>query len=205
MIDKIILDIDGTTWNLIKCITDIYNEDFKFYSKFKPIDWSEIKTWDFQELELATPEYINYYFNQPRFFEKVQLMEHAKEVIDWLSERFEIIFCSMCYSPNGRGKDQWIKENFPYAKFLNVNLKEYPDKSHLDMTGAIFLDDSCHNLETSNATIKVCFGEIYPWNESWDGDRCYNWLDFKNYIEDLDHAGYFDEAGDSDFTGTNLQ
>ena len=83
MIDKVILDIDGTTWNLIKCITDIYNEDFKFYSKFKPIDWADVKTWDFQELELATPEYINYYFNQPRFFEKVQLMESEE-----LQQRF---------------------------------------------------------------------------------------------------------------------
>lgn len=68
---KLIFDIDGTLWNAIKVITDLYNEDFKFYSDFKPIDWTEVMTWDFQELELATPQYINLYFNQPRFFERV--------------------------------------------------------------------------------------------------------------------------------------
>lgn len=190
MVDKVIIDLDGTTWNLIKCITDLYNEDFQYYSKFKPIDWEDVKTWDFQELELATPEYINLYFNQPRFFERVRIMGNAKEVIGWLSERYEIVFCSMCYSPNGRGKEKWIKENFPYAKFINVNMKEYKDKSHLDFSNAIFIDDSAHNLETSNAPIKVCFGSLYPWNESWDGDRCVDWLDFYNYILDLEKSGY---------------
>ena len=195
MIDKVIIDLDGTTWNLIKCITDLYNEDFKYYSKFKPIDWEDVKTWDFKELELASPEYVNYYFNQPRFFKKIQLMENAKAVIGWLSERFEIVFCSLCYSPNGKGKEKWIKENFPYAKFINVNMKEYQNKNHIDMSNAIFLDDSENNLDGSNAPIKVCFGRLYPWNESWDGDRCDNWLDFKQYIENLDSAGYLNKEG----------
>ena len=200
MIDKIVIDIDGTTWNLIKCITDLYNEDFSLYSKFKPIDWADVKTWDFQELELATPEYINYYFNQPRFFKKVQTMPDAREVISWLSERYEIIFCSLCYSPNGRGKEKWIKENFPYAKFINVSMKEYQDKNHIDMSNAIFLDDAASNLEGSNAPIKVCFGSLYPWNESWDGDRCDNWLDFKHYVEELEDAGYIDGERSPNFT-----
>ena len=63
------------------------------------------------------------------------------------------------------------------------------------MSNAIFLDDSADNLYGSNAPIKVCFGRLYPWNESWDGDRCYNWLDFKQYIEELE--GYIDETGDA--------
>lgn len=188
MVDKIVIDLDGTVLQTIRAITDLYNEDFQYYSKFKPIDWEKVKTWDFQELELATPEYVNYYFNQPRFFERVRTMEHAKEIIDCLSERYAIIFCSRCYSPNGRGKDKWIKKNFPYAKFLNVNMKEYPDKSHLDLSDAVFLDDSALNLETSNAPIKVCFGSLYPWNESWDGDRCDNWLDFYNFINELERS-----------------
>ena len=187
MIEKIVIDIDGTLWNLIRCITDLYNDDFQYYSKFQSIDWQDVKTWDFQELELATPEYINIYFNQPRFFKTVQLMPYAQEVIDRLSERYEIIFCSLCYSPNGRGKEAYIKKYFPYAKFINVSMKEYKDKSHIDMHRAVFLDDDVKNLNTCNADIKICYGDIYPWNEEWDGDRCYNWLDFEQLIIDLEH------------------
>lgn len=190
MINRIIIDLDGTTFQTIRTIVNLYNDDFKYYSKFKPVDWHNVKTWDFEELELASMDYINHYFNQPRFFREVVFMDDAIEVIERLHQRgYEIIFCSMCYSPNGRGKELFLKGIFPYAKFINVNIKEYPDKSHIDMTNAIFIDDDGNNLETSNAAIKVCFGEILPWNENYDGDRCYSWLDFEQYVEDLEKEG----------------
>lgn len=190
----IIIDIDNTLINTIATITNLYNEDFKFYSKFQFIDWHNVKTWDFEELELASREYINHYFNQPRFFREAVFMNNAVEVIERLYQRgYEIIFCSMCYSPNGRGKDLFLKELFPYAKFINVNIKEYPDKSHIDMSGAIFLDDDGKNLETSNAMFKVCFGELLPWNENYAGDRCCSWLDFEEFINNLEEGGLLND------------
>lgn len=193
---RIIIDIDNTTINTIATITKLYNEDFQWYSKFKPVNWKNVKTRDFEELELASREYINFYFNQPRFFREAILMDDVLEVIGRLYQRgYEIIFCSMCFSPNGRGKEIYLKSLFPYAKFINVNIKEFPDKSHIDMSGAIFVDDDGKNLETSNADIKVCFGDILPWNENYDGDRCYSWLDFETFIYDLEEGGviYDDE------------
>ena len=61
--------------------------------------------------------------------------------------------------------------------------QEYKDKSHIDMSDGIFIDDSVNNLETSNAAIKICFGDEYPWNEKWKGIRCANWHEVENYIE----------------------
>lgn len=43
------------------------------------------------------------------------------------------------------------------------------------MNGGLFIDDSAHNLETSNAETKICFGEIYPWNMEWNGKHCWDW------------------------------
>ena len=187
---KLYIDIDNTLINTIATITKLYNEDFKWYSKFEPVDWHTVKTWDFEELELASREYINHYFNQPRFFREVIFMDDVIEVIGRLYQKgYEIIFCSMCFSPNGRGKDWFLRGLFPYAKFINVNIKEFPDKSHIDMTGSIFVDDDGKNLDTSNADIKVCFGDILPWNENYDGDRCYSWLDFEKFIYDLEEGG----------------
>ena len=56
------------------------------------------------------------------------------------------------------------------------------DKSEINMTDSIFIDDSYNNLITSNATEKICFGDIYLWNRKWDGIRLANWMDIKKYL-----------------------
>lgn len=176
---KIFLDFDGTIVNTIKAIIDLYNEDFKYYKNFKYIDWYDINTWDFTECECATREYINTYFNQQRFFDKLDYMDWAYEVINELKDKYKITIVSCGYSPNLRAKEIWIKKYLPFCEFSGVNFKEYSDKSHIDMSGSIFIDDSANNLITSNAETKICFGDSYPWNEEWAGKRSINWMDIK--------------------------
>ena len=182
---KLFIDFDGCIVNTIKAICDLYNEDFKYYKKFIPIKWWEVNTWDFAECNCTTPEYINTYFNQPRFFERVEYMDWAKNILDELSEKYDITIVSSGYSPNLKAKEIWIKNNLPYCNFVGVNLKKYKDKSHIDMSKGIFVDDSMSNLTTSNAKIKICFGEVYPWNENWNGIRCYNWHELDKCIENI--------------------
>ena len=180
---KIFLDYDGCIVNTIKCICSLYNEDFQYYKNFIHINWWEVNTWDFAECNCATPEYINTYFNQQRFFDRIEYMDWAEKILDILKEDFEITIVSSGYSPNLIAKEKWVKEHLPYCNFIGVNLKEYEDKSHIDMFDGIFIDDSANNLETSNAAIKICFGDEYPWNKKWDGIRCANWHEVENYIE----------------------
>lgn len=174
---KLYLDFDGVICNTIKTIVKLYSEDFKYYKKFEPIDWSEVETWDFTELEAAKPEYIDTYFNQQRFFDNVEWMPWAKDIIEKLSEIYDIKVCSAGYYPNLVGKVNWLEKNMPYAEFIGVNFKNYSDKSHVDMSDGIFIDDSAKNLITSNAETKICFGDVYEWNKDWDGIRCANWHD----------------------------
>ena len=181
--NKIFLDYDGCIVNTIKCICSLYNEDFQYYKNFTPINWWDVDTWDFAECNCATPEYINTYFNQQRFFDRIEYMDWAEKILDILKEDFEITIISSGYSPNLIAKEKWVKEHLPYCNFIGVNLKEYEDKSHIDMSDGIFIDDSASNLETSNAAIKICFGDEYPWNEKWKGIRCANWHEVENYIE----------------------
>lgn len=182
-VHKLYFDFDGTIVNTIKAITLLYNEDFQYYKKFKPINWYDINTLDFKECNCATPEYINTYFNQQRFFDRLTYMDWAKETLDELKERYEITIVSAGYSPNLRVKEEWIKENLPYCKFVGVNLKEHKDKSYIDMSDGIFFDDSSANLRTSNALINICFGDVYAWNEDWEGLRCKNWIDIKMLLK----------------------
>lgn len=182
---KLYLDFDCTIVNTIKSIVDLYNEDFKYYKKYKYINWTNVNTWNFLECDCASPEYINTYFNQQRFYDNLEFIDNAKEVLKRLSEKYEIVIVSMGYSPNLKGKEIWIKENIPYAKFIGVNFKEYSDKSHIDMSdGVLYIDDNEKNLNT-NAKENICFGDLYEWNENWNGKRIYNWNELEKYLEEV--------------------
>lgn len=114
-------------------------------------------------------------------------MDWAEEILDELKDEYEITIVSCGYSPNLRAKELWIKEHLPYCKFIGVNFKEYSDKSHIDMSDGIFIDDSFKNLETSNAKYKICFGDEYEWNKDNTYIRLYNWNDVDNYISQLEN------------------
>ena len=183
---KLFIDYDNSITNSTKAIVDLYNEDFKYYKKYEYVHWTDIRSWDFLECNCAKPEYINTYFNQQRFFDRVEFMDNAEEVLKRLSKRYEIIIVSLGFSPNLRAKEYWIKEHIPYVKFIGVNMKKYKNKNHIDMSdGLLYIDDKSSNLNT-NAKHQVCFGDIYDWNENWKGNRCFNWYEVEKYLEELE-------------------
>ena len=190
----IFIDLDGTVINTVKCITEMYDEDYYYYSDYEKIPWNEIYTWDFTELKAAKPEHINLYFNQPRFFRNVEMFLDAKRAIDILNNHFNIVFVSHGYSPNLRLKKEYIKKHFPYAEFIGVNLKTNPDKSCVDMKDGIFIDDSSNNLITSNADVKICFGKEYSWNKNWNGIRFYDWSSALVYILNIKYKEALNES-----------
>lgn len=109
-------------------------------------------------------------------------MDNAKEVLDRLKDKYKIIIVSMGVKSNLFGKEIWIKDNLPFAKFIGVDMERYKDKSHIDMSNGILIDDEQRYLVRSNANIKICFGDEYKWNENWEGKRCFNWIELENYL-----------------------
>jgi 5'(3')-deoxyribonucleotidase len=180
---KLFLDFDLTIVNSMKKICDIYNEVYANHPKFVPADWTKNTSWDFKEVcPLTTREEINKWFGEERFFENLEFMENAEEVINELSQRYDICVASMGAEPNLSLKRKWIAEHLPCVKEYypcNWDLGLH-DKSHIDMSDCIFIEDSGDMLTTSNATIKICYGKIYPWNEKWNGRRCWDWLEIKH-------------------------
>lgn len=189
---KIFIDLDGVVIDAIFTIVSLYNADHIHYKDFHMVVPSEIKSWDFDELVLEPREYIDKYFNQPRFFESDNLrwMAGAKWIINKLHDKCQckIIFCSSGSYSNLKMKALWIDVHFPYADFIPVEMPTYEDKSHVDMSGdnTVFIDDVSKNLFTSNAKTKICFGETYSWNEDWDGVRCRNWMEVYEYLKRLE-------------------
>ena len=102
--------------------------------------------------------------------------------INELSEYYTIKIVSHGYSPNLKQKEKWIEKKFPDVEFIGVNLKEHSDKSHIDMSDGLFIDDSAINLVTSNAKETICFGRTYSWNKDWTGKRLQNWAEIRQYL-----------------------
>ncbi len=175
MNNKIYIDFDGTLVNTIKCIVDMYNTKYN-----QNIDWKTVKTWQFDELNLSTRDKIDKYFDKKDFFDKIEFMPFAEHTLDKLLwNGYEIVIVSMGNTKNLKLKEKWIEYNLPYCKFIGCDFKDYKDKTHIDMSdGIAFIDDSIENLLTSNCPRKICFGEVFPWNEMWQGERLYKWGDF---------------------------
>lgn len=126
-----------------------------------------MKTWEFKELSLANKDCILSYFGQQRFFEKVEFMDNAFEVIsNLLKVGYEICIVSMGTQQNLLGKEIWIKEHVPDISFIGINMIQYKNKSHIDMSNGILIDDEKRYLDSSNAKIKICFGDKYKWNKN---------------------------------------
>lgn len=155
----------------------MYNSDFQYYKNYTPIKPEDIKTYGFEECNCASPEIINTYFNTQRFFDNLEFMPGAIVVLSWLAKHFNIKIVSHGFNPNLAAKRKWVEKNIPCAEFIGINLKEYSDKSSIDMSGCIFIDDKVSNLESSNAKHKIIFGKEYPWNEDETGEyiRCKEW------------------------------
>lgn len=180
-VENLFIDFDSTVANTIETICKLYNDDYMYYKDFTPAKWWEVESWDFKELTLATREDINKYFNQPRFFRQVDFMPWAKIVIEELKERYNITIVSMGNYPNLCLKDKYVRQTLE-CDFIGVCFDDYNDKSHINMEGAIFIDDSSSMLKTSNAKEKICFGDEYEWNKDWKGVRLANWMDVRRYL-----------------------
>ena len=80
------VDFDGVIVDSIKAICDLYNEDFSYYSDFKPVDPNDVLTYDFSECNCASKEIIDWYFNTPRFFEKYGCLKFSSRCIPNISD-----------------------------------------------------------------------------------------------------------------------
>ena len=191
----------------ISSICNIYNEDFKAYPGFQKINPKQVQTWNFEECNCASSDVFDMYFNTPRFFENLQFMKHADTILWLLSYQFNFTIVSHGNTPNLKLKNEWIIKNFKhfignskmmnnaYVNFIGVNFKDHSDKSHVDMSGSIFVDDSYKNLLTSTASHKIVFGEVFPWNEENEkatGEykyvRCKNWIELYQEISRIQNT-----------------
>lgn len=181
------LDFDNTIANSLKRIVEMYNEDYISYPDFKKADWRKVRIWNFgDQCHLLTNNVIERYFGEKRFFDGLELYENAKEAIERLSELYTIKIVSMGNSDNLKYKGQYILNNLNgISEYIPINFKDADNKEHIDMSDGIFIDDNTKYLNSSNAKVKIVYGELYEWNKDWNGLRFQNWIKLENYLTKL--------------------
>lgn len=147
------------------------------------------------------------YFNTPRFYRKLTFMDQADIFLWLLSFQFDFVIVSFGNPANLKLKKIWIDKklklfindskmlNQSETKFIGLDFADYKDKSCVDMSDGIFVDDTYEYLMNSNAKHKIVFGKQYPWNannESSDDarpnvryTRCKNWMELYQEIMNI--------------------
>ena len=185
---RIFCDADNTILNSIKRITELYDEDFKWYRNYKKINWTDVNSYNMNELSLADKSIILNYFSDFRFFDKkLEFMDNALEVLTELSDKHEIIICTLGTRQNLRYKREYFAKHLPFAEFIGIDIDKYQDKSMIDMTDGVFVDDLTKYLKTSNALYKLTFsGNEYEFNTPAIYPVVSNWMDFKRFVKGLE-------------------
>ena len=181
---RLYIDMDNVVFDTVRIVKTMYDEDFRLYDGYHEVPLDQLISYNFQELNLLTKEKLNEYFCSGRFFDKIQYIDGAYYSIAYLSSflSIPITFVSIGTPENIKGKQIWLKEfNDKFNLFIDLIGIDDNDKSQIDMSRGILIDDLVQNLESSNAYLKVCFGD-YAWNKDWRGIRANNWSELRNII-----------------------
>jgi 5'(3')-deoxyribonucleotidase len=184
---KLFLDFDCTIVDSVKTYCNVYNSSYKEKEGFKEADHNKVNRYDLKD-QCHLVDHQETIFSNEEFFKRLEIMSYATEVIERLGSKYELAICTIGTLDNISYKAQWIKNNLPFIKNVILISSDVGtngikmDKSCVNMKDSIFIDDHAENLLSSNAELKICFGKEYQWNESWMGERCFDWKEVEKLL-----------------------
>ncbi|OHD22842.1 MAG: hypothetical protein A2Y34_04440 [Spirochaetes bacterium GWC1_27_15] len=186
---KIYLDMDNTLTNSTKGFCEAYNIIYRYHKGFKSAQWELVNTWNFENQcpNLTSHSDVLEIFESPVFFKLLKLINsNTYEVVRELNNKYQIIIASIGTPKNLSLKSLYLKETLPFIKdYILINNEGCKmDKAIIQMNypDSIFIDDVTTNLDSSNAQNKFIFGLEYPWSETKNYSRLWNWTDVANKL-----------------------
>jgi 5'(3')-deoxyribonucleotidase len=166
------IDCDGILTNSLLAMANTFN---KRHNPRIPITPNSIYTWNASEALIGySPDDIEHMFGADDFWLNMTLYDGIYDTIKHLHEsnKFDIRFLTIGTSENLSIKTLFLKEKFPFVDkqiLICKNSGAFPGKEEIQMSNAIFVDDSQHNLFTSDAKYKVmcAFDGKKQWNSEW--------------------------------------
>lgn len=168
---KLFLDFDETITLSTKQFVKLANKKFKLHK-----DWQELKVWNFTDLyPNITVDDINEIFCSDDFFVDLEPHKGVIETIDKLKDNLDIYIATIGLKENLNKKIKWLNNNLNDISFNFIGVPDYNgyiinDKSNIDMSGSIFIDDRLDNLKSSNARLKILYKDYR--NYSWQKTNC---------------------------------
>lgn len=182
---KLFVDFDSVLVDTNKSFCDYYNTYYRHREGFKLADHNKCEVWNFYDTCPLAKDDVNKIFGDKRLFDRLDLYPHAYRVLLKLSKQYEIIIVSIGTFDNISNKNIWIKKHLPFIKEAIMLCKDNEvimDKSVVDMTGGVFIDDIKSNLDSTNAERKILFGKKFIWNEEWKGEYCIDWNEIEKVL-----------------------
>lgn len=185
---KLFLDIDDVLIHSIATYTHIYNRLYKYHKDYVYANWEDVTEWNYTKTCPLTVDCSNEIFESHLFFKYAKVFPNAIEVIKKLNKAYNVILISVGTPKNISNKSLWIEQNLPFVEnaiYLYNGSSNKADKSIVDMSGGIFIDDHQNNLYGSNADIRICYTNEYreyKWNKDWVGLKVGTWKEIEEML-----------------------
>lgn len=185
---KVYLDFDNTLVDSNGAMVYLLNQEFGTKKEYK-----DLKKYDFKDLfpEL-TDEHCEELFGDWRLFCLLEFFDDCFETLDFFKKRCEYSLVTYGNKYNLSAKKIWCERYLPFLKELHL-LEYVPgdmnyDKSMIDMSDGIFIDDHIEYLRSSNAKVKILFRNNHDgdWNEINNLDDVYvvnSWKEIYHIIK----------------------
>lgn len=175
-----VIDLDSTIIDTSKSIINLHNK----LNPNNKIEFIREHDWNFAPMvtKEELPELFKL-FDHEDFYDNSTLVvfENAIEIINELSMQNKVIICSKHDSIRRSITSKWIYENLPT---INLVFTDTFDKSVVGKVN-IALDDKIEALSSIKADHRVLYG-TYDWNKNESGLRVNSWLEFKQFIDNLE-------------------
>lgn len=180
---RIALDLDNTIINTPKIIFNLHNKLSSY--KINYADNIDLQ-WDFKPLVNTKEELTELFelFDDPEFYDDVIAFDNAIEIINQLSMKNEVVIISKHMDSRKPLTSKWVSKTFSTVNLIFVD--NFEDKGKILNGFDIILDDRLDAIESCKGLVKYCivYGD-YHWNREYQGLRANNWLEFKQFVDNL--------------------
>lgn len=137
---------------------------------------ANMKSWDVNTWKPEGCENAFEPLSEPGWFRNLGVQPKSQEVVQWLSEHYDLYIATAYHPDSCVDKTEWVKEHFPMIDPKNIifiNPKYLLNTDYL-------IDDGPHNIENFKQTGVLVDA---PWNQELDHPiRLNNWYAIKLFF-----------------------
>lgn len=182
------IDFDNVITNSSEIIVELLNEKYHCNKNFNDLteyNFSDLfpmlDYWDIEKL-----------FKSEELFKRVKIIDGFNDFMKLNSEKFEKLFVvTIGTKENLEMKRKFLTDNkLGFIELIGIENHGNNNKSLVDMSDGILIDDNSECLRSSNAMIKVLFQPYkrWKWAQKEANDNFIivkSWNDFSNFFESL--------------------